>query len=64
MNKPNTDLPQPRPDQQYMNIDVDAETMAAVKTLAAEANVTPFEMCVILMQESMASRVNASQKHP
>ncbi len=46
-----------------MNIDLDAETMAAVKALAAKAKVTPFEMCVILMQESMASRVDAPPNH-
>jgi hypothetical protein len=46
-----------------MDIELDAKTMASVKTLAAKAKVAPFEMCVILMQESLASRANAPTNH-
>jgi hypothetical protein len=44
------ELPQPR-NQSYLEFDLDAETMALVEKLAVEEGVTPFEMCVTLLEE-------------
>jgi hypothetical protein len=50
-----TDAASKTAERQYLDIHLDAETMAEVERLAAEEGVTPFEMCVILLRESLAA---------
>ena len=39
---------------EYLEIELDAETMAEVEALAREANVTPFDMGLILLREAIS----------
>jgi len=50
-NRNRIDLSPSRRDRRYLEFDLDAETMALVEEMAAEDQVTPFEMCVQLLRE-------------
>jgi len=41
--------------QEYLEIELDAETMAEVESLAKDSNVTPFDMGLILLQEAISA---------
>ncbi|MDB6020246.1 MAG: hypothetical protein JWQ04_103 [Pedosphaera sp.] len=44
------------PEQEYLEIELDAAAMEQVEALATEANLTPFGICVTLLREGMAAR--------
>jgi hypothetical protein len=47
--------PPKRKNREPVEFDLDAKTMALVEKLAEEEQVTPFEMCVILLKEHVAT---------
>ena len=40
-------------EKEYLAFELDGETMAQIEALAKEAKVTPFRMCIILLEESL-----------
>ncbi len=42
-------------DGEYLEIELDPETLREVEELARESNCTPFEMCVILLRERLSA---------
>ena len=49
-----TNLSSGQADREYLEFDLEPETMATVEQMAAEAGISPFEMCVILLRERLA----------
>ena len=49
--------------KEYLEIELDEETLAEVEALAESSNVTPFEMCVTLLQEELFSFSVAQSLH-
>jgi len=41
-------------DKAYLEFELDGDTIAEVEALAKEANVTPFRMCIMLLEEAVA----------
>jgi hypothetical protein len=41
-------------EKEYLEFGLDAKTLSEVEALAQKANCTPFEMCVILLQEQIS----------
>jgi hypothetical protein len=52
-----TDSPTGQTDREYLEFDLEPETMATVEQMASEAGVSPFEMCVILLRERLATEL-------
>ena len=44
---------------EYLEMELDAETMAEVEELAKESNVPPFDMGLILLREAISSSYEA-----
>ena len=55
-----SELAMNHPSQHYLEFDLDGETMAVVEELAEKEGVSPFEMCVILMHESLSTSPTAA----
>jgi hypothetical protein len=55
-----TTIPAVSTKEEQLQIELDPETFAEVERLANESNVSPFEMCVILLRERFASSAELS----
>lgn len=47
---------------EYLEIELDAASMKQVEGLAAEASLTPFNMCVTLLREEIAARRGSASR--
>lgn len=47
--------------QEYLEIELDENTLPEIKTVAHEEETTPFEMCVKLLREAVSAQVSTAE---